>query len=159
MRHKKSGRRLGRNSTHRKAMFSNMVASLVTHERIETTEAKAKELRRIAERTLRWATSIGDVLKKDPDKRSADERALVVHHLRMAKRVCKDPTALEKLFSELGIRFADRPGGWTRIIRTRDRRGDCAPMAFVEFVDYDASSKAEDTADTESSDEEAAAAE
>jgi len=147
MRHRKSGRRLGRNSPHRKAMWSNMVAALITHERIETTEAKAKELRRFAERTITWATSLGDVLTKEPGDRSAEERAQFVHHLRMAKRVLKNRDALERLFAEVAPRFTDRPGGYTRIIKTRNRRGDNAPMAFVELVDYEPASKAEASGD------------
>lgn len=138
MRHHKSGRKLGRNAPHRKAMWSNMVASLVTHERIETTEAKAKELRRYVEKTVTWATSLGkDLLQKDPADRTAEEKARFVHHVRMARRVLRNREALERLFSEVGLRFVDRPGGYTRIVKTRRRRGDNAPMAFIEFVDYE----------------------
>lgn len=137
MRHRKSGRRLGRNSSHRKAMYSNMVASVITHERIETTESKAKELRRHVEHTITWASSLGELLKKDPESRSVEEKARYVHHLRMAKRVLKDQDALERLFSEVGPRFLDRNGGYTRIIKTRRRKGDNAPMCFLELVDYE----------------------
>ncbi len=141
MRHQKSGRRLGRSATHRKAMWSNMVASLITHERIETTEAKAKELRRIAERTMTWATSLGTLLAKDPDDRSADEAAKYVHHVRMARRVLKDKSALDRLFTEVAPRFVDDDGkydgGYTRIIKTRRRKGDGALLAFVELNDYE----------------------
>ena len=119
-------------------MYSNMVASLIMHERIETTEAKAKELRRIAERTMTWATSLGEeLLTKDPGERSADESAKYLHHLRMAQRVLKDRPALERLFAEVAPRFVERAGGYTRIIKTRLRRGDNAPLAFVELVDYE----------------------
>lgn len=153
MRHQKSGRRLGRSATHRHAMFSNMVASLITHERIETTEAKAKELRRIAERTMTWATSLGDLLKKNPDERSADEKAKYIHHIRMAQRVLKDRKALERLFTEVGPRFLDRPGGFTRIIKTRFRRGDCAPLAFIELVDFVPGGTGEKSAEPEKDEE------
>lgn len=141
MRHRKSGRRLGRNSSHRKAMFSNMVAAVITHGRIETTEAKAKELRSIVERTITWASSLGELLGKDPAERSPEEKARYLHHLRMAKRVLKEGSALEQLFAEVGPRFTDRAGGYTRVIKTRRRRGDNAPMAFIELVDYEVSRK------------------
>lgn len=141
MRHQKSGRRLGRNATHRKAMWSNMVAALITHERIETTEAKAKELRRFAERTMTWATSLGTLLAKDPDDRDQGEAAKYVHHVRMARRVLKDKTALDRLFTEVAPRFVDDDGkyegGYTRIIKTRRRKGDGALLAFVELIDYE----------------------
>ena len=136
MRHRKSGRRLGRSATHRKAMFSNMVAALITNERIETTEAKAKELRRYAERTITWATSLGELLHKEPEERTGEEKARYIHHLRMARRILKDEEALGKLFHEVGPRFLEREGGYTRIIKTRRRLGDAAPLAFIELVDY-----------------------
>jgi large subunit ribosomal protein L17 len=142
MRHQKAGRKLGRNSAHRRAMFSNMVASLVTHGRIETTEAKAKELRRTADRTINWATTIRDILGKDRARRSADEQARVVHAMRMAGRVLKDVDALRKLFHEVGPGFGARPGGYTRVLKTRFRRGDAAPMAIVELVDGNGAGRA-----------------
>ncbi len=135
MRHRKVGRKLGRNSAHRKAMFSNMVASLIEHERIETTHAKAKELRRIAERTITWATSLGDLLTMDREKMSREQRAKLVHHVRMARRTLKDKVLLKKLFEEIGPRYLGRPGGYTRIIpHWKRRRGDGAPLAFVELL-------------------------
>ena len=134
MRHRKSGRKFNRSSSHRKAMFSNMVASLVTHGRIETTEAKAKELRRVAERTINWGVSVADLLGGDAKDLSQDERARLVHARRMAQRVLKDRDALSKLFDEIAPRYAGRPGGYTRILKTRNRRGDAAPMAFIELV-------------------------
>jgi large subunit ribosomal protein L17 len=154
MRHQKSGRQLGRNSSHRKAMWSNMVASLITHERIETTEAKAKELRRIAERTMTWATSLGTLLSKDPGDRSQQEAAKYVHHVRMAKRVLRDKSALDRLFTEVAPRFVndkgEYDGGYTRVIKTRNRKGDGAPLAFVELIDYEVgAAKAESTSKEE----------
>src|SRR5690606_20626404 len=134
MRHQKAGRKLGRNSTHRKAMFSNMVASLIKHGRIETTEAKAKELRRWAEPTINWAVRVAEIEVKGRKKQSDEEKAKVVHAIRMAKRVCKDGEALEKLFHEIGPGFANRPGGYVRVLKTRNRRGDAAPMALVELM-------------------------
>src|SRR5436190_9403373 len=117
MRHQKHGRTLGRKSAHRKALWSNMVCSLITHERVKTTDAKAKELRRIAERAINWSASLGDVLTKDREKLDAEDRARLVHAMRMARRVVKQPSALEKLFSEVGPRFIGRPGGFTRVLK------------------------------------------
>jgi large subunit ribosomal protein L17 len=138
MRHRKSGRRLGRNSSHRKAMYSNMVCALVTHGRIETTHAKAKELRGIAERTINWAVGVNELLGKGTESLDTDERAKIVHAKRMAKRVLKDKDALTRLFDDIAPQFAGRPGGYTRILKTRNRRGDAAPMAFIELVDIEA---------------------
>ena len=90
MRHQKSGKKLGRTSAHRKALWSNMVASLVNHGRIETTDVKAKELRRFAEPTIAWATSVMDVLKKPMESRSQEDKLRVVHAMRMVGRVMKD---------------------------------------------------------------------
>ena len=116
-------------------MFSNMVASLIEHERIQTTEAKAKELRRIAERTITWATSLGDLLTMERDKMTPEQRAKLVHHIRMARRTLKDKAMLRKLFEEIGPRYVGRPGGYTRIIlHWKRRHGDGAPLAFVELL-------------------------
>ncbi len=135
MRHRKAGRKLGRTAAHRKAMFSNMVASLIEHERILTTQAKAKELRRLAEKTITWATSLGDLLTMDREKMSPEQRAKLVHHIRMARRTLKDKVLLQKLFEEIGPRYLGRPGGYTRIIRHwKNRRGDGAPLVFVELL-------------------------
>ncbi len=134
MRHRKAGRKLGRTSAHRKAMFSNMVAALVNNERIETTEAKAKELRRIAERTITWSVSVSDLYKKGVAKLNRPDRLKVVHAKRMARRVLKNTEALDKLFAEVAPRFKGRPGGYTRILKTRNRTGDAAPMALIELV-------------------------
>jgi large subunit ribosomal protein L17 len=134
MRHRKAGRKLSRKSPHRKAMFSNMVASLVQHGRIETTDAKAKELRSIAEPAITWAVSVSELKAHSADTLAAADRARVVHAMRMAKRVVKNPEALRVLFDEVGPRFRGRPGGYTRILKTRNRHGDSAPMSFVELV-------------------------
>jgi large subunit ribosomal protein L17 len=136
MRHRKAGRKFNRSSSHRKAMYSNMVAALVTHGRIETTEAKAKELRRVADRTINWGVKVADLLAADPKKLSQDDRARLVHARRMAQRVLKDRGALAKLFDEIAPQYAGRAGGYTRILKTRDRRGDAAPMAFIELVGH-----------------------
>ncbi|WP_263081771.1 50S ribosomal protein L17 [Endozoicomonas sp. Mp262] len=117
MRHRKSGRKLNRNSSHRKAMFKNMTASLVEHELIKTTLPKAKELRRVAEPLITLA-------KED----SVANRRLAFDRLR-------NKATVGKLFSELGPRFKDRPGGYIRILKCGYRQGDNAPMAYVELVD------------------------
>ena len=117
MRHRKAGRQLNRNSTHRKAMFRNMTASLIEHELIKTTLPKAKELRRVAEPLITMA-------KED----SVAKRRLAFARLR-------DDAAVGKLFAELGPRYQDRPGGYLRILKCGYRPGDKAPMAFVELVD------------------------
>ena len=117
MRHRKSGRKLNRNSSHRKAMFKNMTASLVEHELIKTTLPKAKELRRVAEPLITLA-------KKD----SVANRRLAFARLR-------NDAVVGKLFTELGPRYQDRPGGYIRILKCGFRAGDKAPMAYVELVD------------------------
>jgi len=116
MRHRKSGRQLNRNSTHRKAMFRNMTCSLLRHELIKTTLPKAKELRRVAEPII----TLG---KAD----STAKRRLAFSRLR-------DDVAVGKLFNELGPRYQDRPGGYLRILKCGYRVGDKAPMAYVELV-------------------------
>jgi len=117
MRHRHSGRQLNRNSSHRKAMFRNMTASLLEHEVIKTTLPKAKELRRVAEPLITLS-------KVD----SVANRRLAFDRLR-----CK--AAVGKLFGELGPRFEARPGGYTRILKCGYRTGDKAPMAYIELVD------------------------
>ena len=117
MRHRQSGRKLNRNSSHRKAMFSNMAASLMRHEVIKTTLPKAKELRRVAEPLITMA-------KNDS-----------VHKRRLAFARLRDREVVTKLFNELGPRYKDRPGGYLRILKMGYRAGDKAPMALVELVD------------------------
>ncbi len=134
MRHLKAGRKLGRTSSHRRAMYSNMVAALVTHGQIETTEAKAKELRSIADRTIHWGVGVSELVKRGPKKLSDIERAQVVHAKRMARRVLKDTDALERLFAEVAPELTGHPGGYTRVLKTRFRVGDAAPMALVALV-------------------------
>src|SRR5260370_16406409 len=109
MRHQKAGRKFGRKSASRHALFSNMVSSLIQHERIRTTDAKAKELRKIAERTISWATSVGNLVGNE--KNDAHDKARVVHAMRMAQRVVRHRPSLEKLFKQLGPRLARRAGG------------------------------------------------
>jgi len=133
MRHRNSGRKLGRNASHRAALFNNLVTSLLTYGRIETTEAKAKELRSFADSTISWGVSVHTLVAKG-DQATKDERAQIVHARRMARKTVMTPSARERLFSEIGPHFASRKGGYTRVLKTRVRKGDAAPMAFVELV-------------------------
>jgi large subunit ribosomal protein L17 len=135
MRHQKRGRKLGRHSAHRDAMWRNMVTSLLQHETIQTTDAKAKELKRLADRTITWSTQLGELLNKDRETFDAEEKARLVHSVRMAKRMVPDAAVLNKLFSELGPRYLGRLGGYTRVIKYRVRHGDAAPISIVELVD------------------------
>lgn len=149
MRHRKAGRRLGRNSAHRKAMYRNMVTSLMVHGQIKTTEAKAKELRRIADKVItmgkRVPPSTLDGLKGDALEAA---RARRLHFIRRARRWVNNPEALERLFGEYAERYKQRPGGYTRIMKAGFRPGDDAPMAYIELVgDFDpAASKAKSAA-------------
>jgi large subunit ribosomal protein L17 len=137
MRHRNSGRRLGRKSSHRSAMYNNMVTSLIVHGRIETTEAKAKELRAYADSTIQWSVDVVPLAAKG-DQATPQEKAKLLHARRMARQTIKTREALERLFNEVGPHFADNhskgKGGYTRMLKTRNRKGDAAPMAFVELV-------------------------
>jgi len=135
MRHRNSGRKLGRNASHRDALFSNLVTSLFLHGRIETTEAKAKELRRFADATIGWGVAVHDLIAKG-DKISALEKVKVVHAKRMARKTVRTREAMDRLFNEIGPHFASRKGGYTRLLKSRIRKGDAAPMALVELVDF-----------------------
>mgnify|MGYP002628248391 FL=1 len=117
MRHRQSGRQLNRNSSHRSAMFRNMTTSLVEHEIIKTTLIKAKELRSVAEPLITLA-------KKDS-----------VANRRLAFNRTRSKATVGKLFTELGPRYVDRPGGYIRILKCGERAGDKATMAYVELVD------------------------
>ncbi|HIG44383.1 MAG TPA: 50S ribosomal protein L17 [Gammaproteobacteria bacterium] len=117
MRHRKSGRQLNRNSSHRKAMFRNMACSLIDHEVIKTTLPKAKELRKVAEPLITLA-------KTDS-----------VANRRLAFARMGSKASVGKLFTDIGPRYEDRPGGYTRILKCGFRAGDAAPMAFIELVD------------------------
>ncbi len=127
MRHRKAGRKLGKTTSHRKAMLRNMVTSLLEHERIVTTVPKAKEARRMAEKMI--------TLGKRGD----------LHAKRQAFAYIRSRDVVAKLFDELSQQYADRQGGYTRIVRTGFRQGDAAPMAIVELVDYNDSISMDDT--------------
>ena len=137
MRHRVAGLTLSRPSAHRQALFSNLVAALFTNEKIRTTDAKAKETRRLAERTITWARRVGEILQKKPDRRSTEESARVVHAVRMARRVVRDRGAVVKLFDELAPRYIARRGGYTRIVKLGQRPGDAAPMSLLELIPED----------------------
>jgi large subunit ribosomal protein L17 len=133
MRHRKSDKKLGRKSPHRHAMFNNLVTALLTYGRIETTETKAKMMRRFAEATITLSTGVQALIAKG-DKATAAEKAKILHARRQAKLTVKTPDALQRLFSEIGPHFVSRKGGYLRVLKTRVRKGDAAPMAFVELV-------------------------
>lgn len=116
MRHQKTGRYLGRNSSHRKAMFKNMMVSLLRHEQIKTTLPKAKELRRYMEPVITMA------------------RDDSMHHRRIVFSRLRDREMVQKLFNEIAPHFKDRPGGYLRVLKCGFRAGDAAPMAYVELV-------------------------
>ena len=131
MRHRKSGRHLNRTSAHRKAMFRNMASSLIEHEIIKTTVPKAKELRRVAEPLI--------TLAKDDS----------VANRRLAFSRVGSKAVVGKLFAEIGPRFQERPGGYTRILKCGHRAGDAAPMAYIELVDREVPEDDEDFEDEE----------
>jgi large subunit ribosomal protein L17 len=156
MRHQKAGRKFGRNTSHRRAMFRNLAGNLILHERIETTEAKAKELRRVAERLITRATRLGDDLTADIGKLKDDERERVLSRRIHAQRnvaaflpktmarttsggEVEEVDLVHKLFHEIAPRYMDRVqegkgGGYTRIIKKIRRKGDNAPMAIIELL-------------------------
>lgn len=156
MRHKNSGRQFGRDTTARRAMLRNLTANLITHERIETTDAKAKELRRVAERLISKAVRLGEVAwTKLPKEAPADEaakrewlknRARRLHVERLLRQYIprfmtrlegeeyKRIDIIEKVLVDLTKRFAGRPGGYTRIVKLGLRHGDNAPISMIEFV-------------------------
>jgi len=123
MRHRKKTAKLGRDHSHRKAMMANMVTSLLEHETLNTTVTRAKELRRKADNMITFAKR-GDL-----------------HARRQVLRVIPDKGVVSKLFEELGPRYSERNGGYTRIVKTEPRRGDGAPMCIIELVDRAGSSE------------------
>lgn len=136
MRHRKGPRKLNRTSSHRKAMFANMATALVKHEQIVTTLPKAKELRSVVDKLI----TLG--------KRGE------LHARRQALTTIKDRALVEKLFSTLAERYAERPGGYTRVLKAGFRYGDSAPMAIIELVDRDEDAKGQDSGPVQIDDEE-----
>ena len=127
MRHRLSGRKLNRTSSHRKAMFANMAAALIKHEQISTTLPKAKDLRPIVEKRITLGKRGG------------------LHARRQALAMLKDTKLAEKLFGPLAERYGSRAGGYTRVLRAGFRHGDAAAMAVIELVDRDADAKGQDS--------------
>lgn len=124
MRHNKSGRRLGRKTSHREAMFRNMVTSLLSHEKITTTDAKAKEIRSVAEKMI--------TLGKRGD----------LHSVRLAASFIREKSVVSKLFTTIAPRYKERSGGYTRIIKLGTRHGDAAPLSMIELVEEEFTPKA-----------------
>jgi len=139
MRHRNSGRKLGKKAQHRTAMFANMAAALIKHEQITTTLPKAKELRPVVERLVTLSR-----------RGTAD-----LHARRQALSQIRDLTQVRKLFDVIGPRYAGRPGGYTRVLKAGFRHGDNAAMAVIEFVDRDPEAKGKDSGPVVSADEEA----
>jgi large subunit ribosomal protein L17 len=129
MRHRNQGRKLNRTASHRKAMFTNMAAALIKHEQIKTTLPKAKELRPVVEKLVTLS------------RRGAKD----LHARRQAIAQIGDDVQVAKLFDVIGPRYAQRPGGYTRVLKAGFRHGDNAEMAFIEFVDRDESAKGKDS--------------
>lgn len=150
MRHRKSGRKLGRSASHRKAMFRNMVTSMIHEEQIVTTVSKAKEMRPMIERLI--------TLAKNNIEGQVDS-AVRVAAIRQAGKFVRGRDALHKLFNELGERFDGRPGGYTRIIRKGTRLGDNAQMAIIQLIDYHLHNDLGELADVEDAADDAAEAE
>ena len=136
MRHGMSGRKLNRTSSHRKAMFANMVNALIKHEQIKTTLPKAKDLRPIAEKII----SLG--------------KSGTLHDRRRAFAILRDDAVVSKLFSVIAERYKTRNGGYTRVLKAGFRYGDCAPMAIIELVDRDPAAKGQDSGPTAEKSEE-----
>ena len=125
MRHLKAGRKLNRTSAHRKALFRNLVTSLIEHEQVRTTDAKAKELRRIADRMITLGKRGG------------------LHARRQALSYIRSRSVVTKLFDEVAVRFKERPGGYTRVVKIGHRHGDAALMSVIELTDRGEAAKAE----------------
>ena len=135
MRHRNAGRKLNRTATHRSALFASLATALIQHEQIVTTLAKAKDLRRVADRLITLAKK-GDL-----------------HARRLAFARIRDEAMVAKLFDTLGPRYAERPGGYTRVMKAGFRYGDSAPMAVIELVDRDTDAKGLDSGPVQNADE------
>jgi large subunit ribosomal protein L17 len=147
MRHQNTGRKFDRNTSARRAMFRNLAANVILHERVETTDAKAKEIRRIVERLITKARRLGEISYTPHEKLAAGDQArrLAVKRLlasflpRWGTKTLEGGTyekvdLVEKVLLDLAKRFKDRPGGYTRIVKLGQRRGDNAPLALIELV-------------------------
>jgi large subunit ribosomal protein L17 len=158
MRHKNSGRKFDRNTSSRRAMLRNLTANLILHEKIETTDAKAKELRRVAERLITKARRLGTVAytaqselsPADKARRLAAQRLIAAYIPRFGVRVetggaTNRVDLVEKVLLDLARRYASRPGGYTRIVKFGPRRGDNAPISLIELVGEGAAAEGEST--------------
>jgi large subunit ribosomal protein L17 len=143
MRHRKRGRKLNRNSSHRRAMYRNLAAALLVHEKVETTHPKAMELKSIVEKIITKAAKAGDSVGKPLDSLSNEDRAKQVHLRRVVGRFLPRfyddgqgdyVDIMHKLFFVYGPRFKERPGGYTRVTKLGPRRGDNAPVARLEIL-------------------------
>jgi large subunit ribosomal protein L17 len=147
MRHQKSGRKFDRSASSRRAMFRNLTANLILHERIETTDAKAKELRRVAEKLVTKATRLGKVAFTKQEELTPAQKANRLHATRMVSSYVgrfatktlpggelQSVDLVEKVFTDLARRFEGRPGGYTRIVKLGERKGDGASMSIIEWV-------------------------
>ena len=137
MRHRNQGRKLGKKTAHRTAMFANMAAALIKHEQIRTTMPKAKELRPVVEKLVTLS------------RRGQAN----LHARRLALSQVRDETQVKKLFEVIGPRYAKRPGGYTRVLKAGFRHGDNAAMALIEFIDRDAEAKGKDSGPVEMEEE------
>ena len=137
MRHRMSGRKLNRTSTHRKAMFANMAVALLKHEQIKTTLPKAKDLRRYVDRLI-----------------TLGKKGTLAARRQALSQLHNDNTIAQKLFDELASRYVKRDGGYTRVLKAGFRFGDMAPMAFIELVDRDPDAKGQDSGPTMYEDDE-----
>jgi large subunit ribosomal protein L17 len=157
MRHRNSGRKFDRNTSSRRAMLRNLTANLVLHERIQTTDAKAKELRRVAERLITKAKRLGEVAYTPQEKLSAKDKARRLHVARLVAAYVprfgvrtekggetKKVDLVEKVMLDLAKRFATRPGGYTRITKFGPRRGDNAPISLIELLGADEGGEGEE---------------
>jgi large subunit ribosomal protein L17 len=147
VRHRKARTKLTGPGTHRRAIYANQLAAIIERGRIKTTERKAKDLRGVVERAVTRFTRLGDILTKDPAKLDVEERARLVHAMRMVRRTLnakgrsdgsntpsRERSVVMRLFDEWAPRYLGRPGGYTRILKVGPRKGDGAPMAIIEFV-------------------------
>jgi large subunit ribosomal protein L17 len=137
MRHQKAGRKLGRTPAHRRALYRNLVSALVREGRIRTTTAKAKEIRRVADRLVTFAKRVpqSEIDAAGSDAERARLAGVRVHYVRQARKWVADRDLLHSLFHEYGPLFADRSGGYTRVVKVGFRPGDDAPMSIIEFVE------------------------
>jgi large subunit ribosomal protein L17 len=145
VRHRRVKTKLSGTPSRARAMFSNMLVGLIRHGRIRTTEKRARILRSIAEKIVTRATSLGDLLLKDRSKLATEDRARMIHAMRLVKRTLKHTDAVIHLFEEVAPRYLGRPGGYTRMYKVGFRKGDNAPVALLEFIEAEMPQREEST--------------